>query len=135
MKYLHIHSSSSIWLRDDNLWTNLNQFCVNIMELIVFITHIDCMDVSISLNLLVFLLFPRPLLRYNGTFHENPVAIGGLLRIGGVIANWMALNFVAFVVRYLLRFNRIFLLFFRLYTSLHLQCFWMICKSIFFHIF
>lgn len=44
MKYLPIHSSSSIWLRDDNLWTNLNQFCVNIsvniMELIVFITHI-----------------------------------------------------------------------------------------------
>lgn len=39
MKYLPIHSSSSIWLRD-NLWTNLNQFCVNIMELIVFITHI-----------------------------------------------------------------------------------------------
>ena len=29
-----------MWLRDDNLWTNLNQFCVNIMELIVFITHI-----------------------------------------------------------------------------------------------
>ena len=40
MKYLPIHSSSSIWLRYDNLWTNLNQFCVNIMELIVFITHI-----------------------------------------------------------------------------------------------
>ena len=40
MKYLPIHSSSSLWLRDDNLWTNLNQFCVNIMELIVFITHI-----------------------------------------------------------------------------------------------
>ena len=40
MKYLPIHFSSSIWLRDDNLWTNLNQFCVNIMELIVFITHI-----------------------------------------------------------------------------------------------
>lgn len=43
MKYLPIHFSSSIWLRD-NLWTNLNQFCVNIsaniMELIVFITHI-----------------------------------------------------------------------------------------------
>ena len=32
-----------MWLRD-NLWTNLNQFCVNIsaniMELIMFITHI-----------------------------------------------------------------------------------------------
>lgn len=44
MKYLPIHFSSSLWLRDDNLWTNLNQFCVNIsaniMELIVFITHI-----------------------------------------------------------------------------------------------
>lgn len=39
MKYLPIHFSSSIWLHD-NLWTNLNQFCVNIMELIVFITHI-----------------------------------------------------------------------------------------------
>ena len=26
MKYLPIHSSSSIWLRYDNLWTNLNQF-------------------------------------------------------------------------------------------------------------
>ena len=39
MKYLPIHSSSSLWLRD-NLWTNLNQFCVNIIELIVFITHI-----------------------------------------------------------------------------------------------
>lgn len=39
MKYLPIHFSSSIWVRD-NLWTNLNQFCVNIMELIVFITHI-----------------------------------------------------------------------------------------------
>lgn len=43
MKYLPIHFSSSIWLRD-NLWTNLNQFCANIstniMELIVFITHI-----------------------------------------------------------------------------------------------
>lgn len=41
----------------------------------------DCMDVSISLNFLVFLLFPRPLLRYMGTFRANPVAIGWLLRI------------------------------------------------------
>lgn len=90
MKYLPIHSSSSIWLRD-NLWTNLNQFCVQTLwNLSCLLRIFDCMDVSISLNLLVFLLFPRPLLRYMATFHANPVAIvsananhGGHWRIRG----------------------------------------------------
>lgn len=56
MKYLPIHFSSSIWLRD-NLWTNLNQFCVNIMELIVYYAYMTVWYVSISLNLLVFSSF------------------------------------------------------------------------------
>lgn len=61
MNYLPIHfCSSSIWLRDDNLWTNLNQFCVNIMELIVYYTY---MTVWTFLYLWIYsflFLFPKP---------------------------------------------------------------------------
>lgn len=34
----------------------------------------DCMDVSISLNLLVSLSFPPTSVAFLGTFHANPVA-------------------------------------------------------------
>lgn len=59
MKYLPIHFSSSIWLRDDNLWTNLNQFCANIMELIVFITHIWLYGRFYISEFTCFLSFPQ----------------------------------------------------------------------------
>ena len=98
MKYLPIHSSSSIWLRD-NLWTNLNQFCVNIMELIVFITHIWLYGTFLYLWIYLFCFFsPRPLLRYKATFHANPVAIVSATANWGRCCEWGGI-FIAFIWR------------------------------------
>lgn len=102
MKYLPIHSSSSIWLRYDNLWTNLNQFCVNIMELIVFITHIWLYGRFYISEFTCFSFFsPRPLLRYKATFHANPVAIvsaianwGRCCELGGIFIAFIGRNFL-----------------------------------------
>lgn len=83
-----------MWLRDDNLWTNLNQFCVNIsdniMELIVFITHIWLYGRFYISEFTFLFLFPRPLLRYMGTFRANPVAIWSAIANWGVVANGAA---------------------------------------------
>lgn len=57
------------------------------------------MDVSISLNLLVFLLFPRPLLRYMGTFRANPVAIWSAIANWGRCCEWGGI-FIALIGRY-----------------------------------
>lgn len=100
MKYLPIHSSSSIWLRYDNLWTNLNQFCVNIMELIVFITHIWLYGRFYISEFTCFSSFPQPLLRYNATFRSNPVAIWSAIANWGRCCEWGGI-FIAFIWRYL----------------------------------
>ena len=47
----------------------------------------DCMDVSISLNLLVFLSFPTTSVAFLGTFHANPVAPRWAIAIESAIAN------------------------------------------------
>lgn len=89
MKYLPIHFSSSIWLRDDNLWTNLNQFCANIMELIVFITHIWLYGRFYISELNCLLSFsPQPLLRYMGIFHAISVAIVSATANWGRCCEW-----------------------------------------------
>ena len=100
MKYLPIHSSSSIWLRYDNLWTNLNQFvCKHYGTYRVYYAYLTVWYVSISLNLLVFLIFPRPLLRYMGTFRANPVAIWSAIAIRGRCCEWGGTIFIAFIGR------------------------------------
>ena len=70
---------------DSTWWQFMNQpkqSCVNIMELIVYYAY---MTVWTFLYLWIFLFsssFPRPLLRYMGTFRANPVAPRW------AIANW-----------------------------------------------
>ena len=109
MKYLPIHSSSSIWLRDDNLWTNLNQFCVNIMELIVFITHIWLYGRFYISEFTCFSSFPPTSVAFLGTFHANPVAIvalgfGGAIETIGDIFYWTSrgINFYCTLPRKLI---------------------------------
>ena len=87
MKYLPIHFSSSIWLRD-NLWTNLNQFCVNIMELIVFITHIWLYGRFYISEFICFSSFPPTSVAFLGTFHAISVAIGSALANRGRCCEW-----------------------------------------------
>lgn len=53
------------------------------------------MDVSISLNLLVFLLFPQPMLRYTGIFHANPVAPRWAIANWGRCCEWGGTIFIA----------------------------------------
>ena len=106
MKYLPIHFSSSIWLRD-NLWTNLNQFCVQTLvqtlwNLSCLLRIFDCMDVSISLNLLVFVSFPPTSVAFLGTFRANPVAprraigfVGAIESIGDIFIALMGVISIA----------------------------------------
>ena len=105
MKYLPIHSSSSIWLRDDNLWTNLNQFCVNIsdniMELIVFITHIWLYGRFYISEFTCFLLFSPNLCcvprLYIALFSVAIVAIGfvGDIESIGDIFYWTSMVIIS----------------------------------------
>ena len=88
MKYLPIHSSSSILLRYDNLWTNLNQFCVNIMELIVFITHNWLYGRFYISEFTCFSFFSPDLCCDTwARFVQILLRLGRLLRFGGVVAN------------------------------------------------
>ena len=50
------------------------------------------MDVSISLNLLVFLSFPPTSVAFLGTFHANPVAPRWAIAIRSAIANGVAFS-------------------------------------------
>lgn len=79
-------------------WQFMNQpkpiLCKHYGTYRVYYAYLIVWYVSISLNLLVFLLFPQPLLRYIGIFHANPVALGGLLRMMGHIEEYGA-DFVA----------------------------------------
>ena len=49
---------------------------------------------------LFFFLFPRPLLRYMGTFRANPVAIRSAIAIRGRCCEWGGTIFIAFIGRY-----------------------------------
>ena len=119
MKYLPIHSSSSIWLRYDNLWTNLNQFCVNIMELIVFITHNWLYGRFYISEFTCFSFFSPDLCCDTwARFVQILLRFGRLLRIGGVVANGVAFSLCSYGVSLYCTIPRQFILHLHRYNIL-----------------